>query len=60
MKKWRKREVHGATPHEHLAQVSKDGRLKDGVGFEVLELRPKSSNSNMKKGAIGNANPHER
>jgi hypothetical protein len=25
-------------PHEHLAQVSEDGRLKDGVGCEVLEL----------------------
>jgi hypothetical protein len=28
-------------PHEHLAQVSKDGRLKDGVGCEVLELETK-------------------
>jgi hypothetical protein len=26
-------------PHEHLAQVSEDGRLKDGVGREVLELK---------------------
>jgi hypothetical protein len=26
-------------PHEHLAQVSKDGHLKDGVGREVLELK---------------------
>jgi hypothetical protein len=25
-------------PHEHLTQVSKDGRLEDGVGCEVLEL----------------------
>jgi hypothetical protein len=25
-------------PHEHLAQVSEDGHLKDGVGCEVLEL----------------------
>jgi hypothetical protein len=25
-------------PHEHLARVSEDGRLKDGVGCEVLEL----------------------
>ena len=25
-------------PHEHLAQVSEDGRLEDGVGCEVLQL----------------------
>jgi hypothetical protein len=24
--------------HEYLAQMSEDGRLKDGVGCEVLEL----------------------
>jgi hypothetical protein len=25
-------------PHEHLAQMGEDGRLKDGMGCEVLEL----------------------
>jgi hypothetical protein len=25
-------------PHEHLAQMGEDGRLKYGVGCEVLEL----------------------
>jgi hypothetical protein len=28
-------------PHEHLAQVSEDGRLEDGVGGEVLKLEAK-------------------
>jgi hypothetical protein len=28
----------GCHPHEHLAQVGKDGRLEDGVGREVLKL----------------------
>jgi hypothetical protein len=27
--------------HEHLTQVSEDGRLNDGVGCEVLELDTK-------------------
>jgi hypothetical protein len=25
-------------PHEHLTQMGEDGRLKDGMGCEVLEL----------------------
>jgi hypothetical protein len=28
----------GGHPHEHLAEVRKDGRLEDGVGREVLKL----------------------
>jgi hypothetical protein len=36
-KKWQKRGAR-RHPHEHLAQMSEDGRLKDGVGCEVLEL----------------------
>jgi hypothetical protein len=33
---WRKK----CHPHEHLAEVGKDGRLEDGVGREVLKLEP--------------------
>jgi hypothetical protein len=33
-KRWRKKR----RPHEHLAEVGEDGRLKDGVGCEVLML----------------------
>jgi hypothetical protein len=29
----------GRHPHEHLAQMSEDGRLKDGVGREVPKLK---------------------
>jgi hypothetical protein len=32
--RWRKKRH----PHEHLAEVGEDGRLKDGVGHEVLKL----------------------
>jgi hypothetical protein len=28
----------GCHPHEHLAELDKDGHLEDGVGHEVLEL----------------------
>jgi hypothetical protein len=28
----------GRHPHQHLAEVVKDGRLEDGVGREVLKL----------------------
>jgi hypothetical protein len=31
----------GGHPHEHLTEVDEDGRLKDGVGREVLKLEPK-------------------
>ena len=27
-------------PHKHLTEVDKDGHLEDGVGCEVLELKP--------------------
>jgi hypothetical protein len=31
----------GGHPHEHLAEVDKDGCLEDGVGREVLKLELK-------------------
>jgi hypothetical protein len=30
----------GSHPYEHLAEVDEDGRLEDGVGREVLKLKP--------------------
>jgi hypothetical protein len=31
----------GSHPYEHLTEVDEDGRLEDGVGREVLKLKPK-------------------
>jgi hypothetical protein len=31
----------GSHPYEHLAEVDEDGRLEDGMGREVLKLKPK-------------------
>jgi hypothetical protein len=30
----------GSHPYEHLTEVDEDGRLEDGVGHEVLKLKP--------------------
>jgi hypothetical protein len=49
-KKWQKREVQRATPYEHLAEVDEDGRLEDGVGREVLKLKPELLQQQQEEG----------
>jgi hypothetical protein len=39
-KKYPKREVQGGHTYEHLAEVDEAGHLEDGVGREVLKLKP--------------------
>jgi hypothetical protein len=33
--------IAGSHPYEHLVEMDEDGRLEDGVGHEVLKLKPK-------------------
>jgi hypothetical protein len=40
----------GGHPHEHLAEVGKDGRLEDGMGGEVLKLEPKLLQQQQEEG----------
>jgi hypothetical protein len=45
--------------HEHLTKMNKDGHLENGVGREMLDWSPNSSNSNRRNGEIGNTNPQK-
>jgi hypothetical protein len=49
----------GSHPYEHLAEVDEDGRLEDGVGREVLELKPELLQQQQKEGRDRSANPKE-
>jgi hypothetical protein len=40
----------GSHPYEHLAEVDEDGRLEDGVGREVLELKTELLQHQHEKG----------
>jgi hypothetical protein len=40
----------GGHTYEHLAEVDEDGRLEDGVGHEVLKLKPELLQQQQKEG----------
>ena len=40
----------GSHPYEHLVEVDEDGRLEDGVGREVLKLKPELLQQQQKEG----------
>ena len=40
----------GSHPYEHLAEVDEDGRLEDGVGREVLKLKPELLQQQQEEG----------
>jgi hypothetical protein len=40
----------GSHPYEHLTEVDEDGRLKDGVGRELLKLKPELLQQQQEEG----------
>jgi hypothetical protein len=42
----------GGQTYEHLAEVDEDGRLENGVGREVLKLKPELLQQQQKEGEI--------
>jgi hypothetical protein len=43
--------------YEHLAEVDEDGRLEDGVGREVLKLKPELLQQQQKEGRYQQCQP---
>jgi hypothetical protein len=49
----------GSHPYEHLAEVDEDGRLENGVGREVLKLKPELLQQQREEGRDRQRQPTE-